>query len=324
MANASFLIPFHYWMILGVCFWLVDLFRVHPFTKPLTFAAVGMGIVIYANPQTPFAWQAWGFFMLMAFSGIYYLKKLAPAGGRVDAMEKSRQENKDAVASSLVGTRITLEQPLFPGTSKLEVRGRYWKVKANRDFAAGSVIEITGHRDNVLEVVASSGPDPISRKVRGTDHGGVGLEDYQRDPKVERVYGEPDFGYWHLFREALVEHRKPALIYAYHLLSGLKGMSLDEARGQLNTYTLALYDTIYEGDYLNITREMYSQPRLYSFLYLDGPSTTRNPERFEAEMDAMVEALRTPWAARYRGEISADITQRVVGLIRKRGADLAG
>ncbi len=223
------------------------------------------------------------------------------------------------VAEALKGTRITLQNALYPGSSKLEVRGRYWKVAATRDFAAGSVVEIVGYKGDTLNIVASE----LSRYGHEVDErlsntGSVALTDFKRDDKIEAEYGARDLDYWRLFQDAEREHRKLPLIYAYHVMSGLKGMSLEQARAQMNTYTLALYDHKREGQYLQMQKQMYSQPRIYNFLYMDGKWTGTDPSRYEEEINGLIAALHSEWAVRYRGDITSAMVLRAVMMIRKQ------
>ena len=144
------------------------------------------------------------------------------------------------------------------------------------------------------------------------------LDAYQRDKNIEEEYGTPDFDYWLAFQDALVDHRKIDLIYAYHLLSGLKGLNLDEARIKLNTYTLALYDIKKQGQLLHREKQMSSQPRIYNFLYMKGRWTGRDKNKFEAEMNDLAAALHSKWAQKYRGNIDTAKVLRAVMMIRSQ------
>ena len=302
-------------MILGLVFWVADLFRMARITKPLTVSSILTGVVVYAFPDMPW-WQQLSINVaLFGISGVYYLRKLAPIEGADQAVRKVEESS---MAANLVGTKVSLTQPLYPGNSKLEVNGRFWKVSASRDFPAGSVVEVVGYSGNTLEVVGSS----VTRYGQAAEdrvHGEtVPLDEYERDDKVEREYGEPNFDYWRLFQEALQEHRKLPLVYAYHVLSGLKGMRLHDARESLNTYTLALYDTNRPGEYLNLQKQMYSQSRIYSFLYMNGKWTGRDSDKFEEEINDLIAALHSEWAVKYRGTINAATVLRAVMMIRKQ------
>jgi hypothetical protein len=108
---------------------------------------------------------------------------------------------------------------------------------------ADTMVEVIGSQGNTLNIIASDSPRYGELVERENHHSGsISFSDYSRDAIVEREYGEPDFGHWQLFHEAQQQHRKVSLIYAYHVLSGLKGMDLAQAKAQLNTHTLALYD----------------------------------------------------------------------------------
>jgi hypothetical protein len=120
------------------------------------------------------------------------------------------------------------------------------------------------------------------------------------------------------FQDALANHRKVALVYAYHVLSGMKGLNLDEARSKLNTYTLALYDSKREGKFLHLQKQMSSQPRIYSFLYMNGQWTGRDKNKFEEEINDLIDALHSKWAAMYRGDIDAASVLRAVMMIRSQ------
>jgi membrane protein implicated in regulation of membrane protease activity len=144
------------------------------------------------------------------------------------------------------------------------------------------------------------------------------LAAYQRNKDIEEEYGKPDLSYWLAFEDALVDHRKLALVYAYHVLSGLKGLSLDEARIKLNTYTLALYDTKKQGQLLHRQKQMLSQPRIYGFLYMNGKWTGRDKRKFEEEINDLVAALDSDWAVKYRGKLNASKVRRAVKMIRSQ------
>lgn len=311
-------IPFHYWTIMGLIFWLADLFKLGRIAKPLTFAAIGIGIVVFVVPGLYWGWQLSGFVALTALSAVYYFKKTMPQQASTGQSEPSRQRkaHEGAAAGNMIGTRVTLSSPLYPGSSKLEVNGRFWKVSGSRDFPAGSVVEVVGHHGNTLEV-AGSAATRLSESVqpRGDT---IPLSDYSRKDEVEWKYGKPDYDYWSLFRAAQTEHRKLSLINVYHVLSGLKGLNLEQAREQLNTHTLALYDDKRPGEYLNLQQQMYSQPRIYNFLYMNGRWTGREEAKFEAEINDLIAALHSDWAVKFRGDIRSETALRAVMMIRKQ------
>ena len=93
-----------------------------------------------------------------------------------------RQLTGSKQASRLIGARVTLTQTLRPETDKIEVQGRFWKVKANRDFPADTVVEVVGHFGDTLEIASA---ENLSYK---TDHaigeGSTPLADYRRDGYV--------------------------------------------------------------------------------------------------------------------------------------------
>ena len=307
------LLHFYHWLILGCLFWLLDRLKLGRLTTALLFAALMQTIITYLNPDMAWYWQLWGFIMMTAVGAIIYIKR-NPENAVTD-LDLQRKEEESRLAESLVGTRVSLRTPLYPGTSKLEVEGRFWKVKANRDFPANAVVEVVSTQGNTLEIVSSDMPVygdlPNQREA-------MSLDLYFRDAKVEREYGKPNFGYWTAFQTALQDHRKLALVYAYHVLCGLKGMTLQEAGAQINTYTLALYDTNRNGKYLTFKSQMYCQPRMYDFLYMNGrwPGTDMN--KFEAEINGLIAALHTGWAEHFRGDIEITMALRAVMMIRKQ------
>ncbi|MEP5764361.1 MAG: NfeD family protein [Halieaceae bacterium] len=305
-------LQFYHWMILGALFWVADLLKLGRLTTSMVFAAVVQAIITYLNPGLWWMWQLWSFIMMTAIGAIIYMKR----NPREDAnAEASRKLSEGALAESLVGTTVLLMDPLYPGTSKLEVGGRFWKVSANRDFPGNCLVEVVGHRGNTLEITSSDVPSYGDKPTRTEN---IALELYERDDKVEREYGTPNFGYWNAFQDGLLEHRKLALVYAYHVLCGLKGMNLEEAQAKLNTYTLALYDTNRPGKFLTFKKQMYSQPRMYSFLYMDGEWPGSDMNKFEAEINSLIAALHTPWAEHFRGEVEIPMALRAVMMIRKQ------
>lgn len=308
----GFEIAYYHWIILCLGFWVLELLKIGKISAVLAAAAGVMVVITYLAPDLPWAWQVWGFIMLMALSSIVYLRRLP----RISEKEKAERKLKEVItAADLVGTKVSLTQPLYPGTSKLELRGCFWKVSANRDFPAGTVVEVVGNKENTLEIVSSDLP---TSGGNGLFPENLALDSYQRDADVEEEYGEPDFDYWLCFQVALANHRKVALVYAYHVLSGIKGMTLDEARTKLNTYTLALYDSKREGKFLHLKKQMSSQPRIYSFLYMNGQWSGRDKNKFEEEINDLTAALHSDWAVRYRGDIDAASVLRAVMMIRSQ------
>jgi membrane protein implicated in regulation of membrane protease activity len=304
-------IAYYHWVIICLGFWVLELLKLSRIAAALVVSAGVMVVITYLVPDLFWGWQLWGFIMMMALCSIIYLRRLPPVG----ETESSERELQEMAAADLVGTRVLLTQPLYPGTSKLEVGGRFWKVSANRDFPAGAVVEVVGKRGNTLEITSSDLPS-YGRRSQSPEN--LPLDDYQHDVAIEEEYGKPDFDYWLTFQDALVDHRKVALVYAYHVLSGIKGLNLDEARMTLNTYTLALYDNNEEGQYMPRQKQMSSQPRIYSFLYMNGKWTGRGKNKFEAEMNELVAALHSDWAVKYRGHIDADKVLRAVMMIRSQ------
>jgi len=305
-------IAYYHWIILCLGFWILELLKIGRISAALVAAAGVMVVITYLVPDLHWGWQVWGFVMMMALGSIVYLRQLPPLSEKERA-ERDRQEIM--TAADLVGARVSLPQALYSGTSKLEVRGRFWNVSASRDFPAGTVVEVVGNRGNTLEIISSDLP---SYGGNGEFPENLPLDAYQRDKNIEEEYGKPDIDYWLAFRDALVDHRKLALVYAYHVLSGLKGLSLDEARIKLNTYTLALYDTKQQGQLLHRQKQMSSQPRIYGFLYMNGKWTGRDQSKFEAEMNDLVAALGSDWAVKYRGKMNASRVRRAVKMIRSQ------
>jgi len=305
---------YQHWLLLGLSFWLLDRYKIGRLSIMVAFAAVLQGVLSYLQPDLAWYWQVWGFVMMLAIGSILYLhkepRKVSPAS------QAERKLTESSLAASLVGKQVLLSHPLYPGSSKLELGGRFWKVSAKRDFPAGTTVEVVGHQGNTLEIVSSEASSVRGEKAR--PRGTLSLDVYHRDEQVEAQYGEPDFTYWALFQEALQEHRKLPLVYAYHVLSGLQHRNLDKARRSINTYTLALYDTEREGQYLTLQKQMYSQPRIYNFLYMNGEWTGNDLNRFEEEINQLVAALHTDWAKRYRGDLDPAMVLRAVMMIRKQ------
>jgi membrane protein implicated in regulation of membrane protease activity len=306
-------IQFYYWFILALVFRVLDYFKIGRLSLAVAFAAALQGIMSYFQPELGWGWQLWGFGMLMVLASIFYL---ATQAKETPAVDDDRRLAESTAASYLIGTRVTLNQPLYPGSSKLEVKGRFWKVKANRDFPAGTVVEVVGNRGNTLEIVSAESTRYQETKTQSRD--GLSMDAYHRDPAIEALYGDPDFESWALFREALQEHSKQSLVHAYHVISGLQGKTLEEARESLNTATLALYDARNEGLYEELKDNMYSEPDKYQFLYMNGRWPSLDRVAFEELINELIAALHTPWAARIRGKTSPDMAKLAVMMIRKQ------
>ena len=306
-------IQFYYWFVLALVFRLMDFFKIGRFSIAVAFAAALQGIISYLKPELTWGWQVWGFGMLCVLGFIFFLSGRGRSAAGID---DERKLAETTAASYLVGTRVTLNQPLYPGSSKLEVKGRYWKVNANRDFPAGTAVEVIGYRGNTLEIVSAEGTRYQASKSKGPE--GLSLDAYHRDPEIEAQYGLPNFDNWLLFRGALEEHSKQALVNAYHVLSGLQGKYLEEARKSLNTCTLALYDVKNEGLYELLEENMYSEPDKYEYLYMNGRWPGLDRVAFEELLNELIAALHTPWAERMRGKISLDMANLAVMMIRKQ------
>lgn len=306
-------IQFYYWFVLALIFRLMDFFKIGQFSMAVAFAAALQGIMSYLQPELSWSWQLWGFGMLTVLASIFYL---TGKGKSATGIEDDRKLAETTAASYLVGTRVTLNQPLYPGSSKMEVKGRYWKVNANRDFPAGTVVEVVGNRGNTLEIVNAEGTS--YQDTKGKVEEGLSMDAYHRDPAIEGLYGLPNFDNWQLFRAALEEHSKQALVNAYHVLSGLQGKDLDEARKSLNSCTLALYDVKNEGLYEPLVANMYSDPDKYEYLYMNGRWPGLDRVAFEELLNELIAALHTPWAERMRGKISLDMAKLAVMMIRKQ------
>lgn len=306
-------IQFYYWFVLAIGFRLLEFFKIGKLSMAVAFAAAMQGIMTYLQPELGWGWQVWGFGMLTVLSSIFFL---SGAGKVAPPMDDDRKLAETTAASYLVGTRVTLNQPLYPGSSKLEVKGRYWKVKSSRDFPAGTVVEVVANRGNTLEIVSAESTSYEGAGSNGAER--LSMDAYHRDPHIEGIYGLPNFDIWKLFREALKVHSKQALVHAYHVISGLQGKDLDEARKSLNSSTLALYDSRKEGLYEPHKENMYSDPDNYQFLYMRGRWPSLDRVAFEELINELIAALHTPWAERVRGKISPGMAKLAVMMIRKQ------
>jgi inner membrane protein len=304
------LLAFYHWIIIGFGFFLLEITKIGGISTPGTIVAIVLAVVTYIYPEMPWWEQVWAFVMLTALASIIYLRRKREG----DPKAKDLILSPDVQASYLKGVTVTLKNVLPAGESKLQIRGKFWKVITSRGHPAGTIVEVTGHRGAVLELSSREQPGyAISARHSDT---GVAFSEYARDKKVEREYGEPDFDYWVLFHAALQSHSKFALVQAYHLISGLSGVPLEEARRRLNTCTLALYDRKDEGRYQTLGENHYSEPRVYQFLYGDGQWTARHDEKFEDQMDQLEACLSTPWADKLRGTLPLELTETALRMLR--------
>jgi membrane protein implicated in regulation of membrane protease activity len=311
-------LAYYHWIILALVCGILDLLKLGRLSVAFAFAAGVQAIITYLDPELAWGWQLWSFMMLVAVGSIIYLRRMPLIGEREN---QARKQEESVQAASLVGTKVYLQKPLYPGGSKLEVRGRFWKVSAKRDFPAGSTVEVTGHHGNTLNIILAEQSSYGSGDNQAFE--ALALDVYRRDKDIEAEYGAPNYEYWLLFQEAQKSHRKLALVYAYHVLCGLKGMDVAAAKSKLNTYTLALYDTNRAGQFLHLQKNMYSQPRIYNFLYMDGRWTGKDPKKFEEEINDLIAALHTEWAVKFRGGLAPAMVLRAVMMIRKQQMTVA-
>ncbi len=318
------LLAFYHWVIIGVGFFLLEITRIGGISTPGTIVAIVLAIVTYIYPDIPWWEQVWAFVMLTALGSILYLRRKQEADPQAGEMLLS----PDVQASYLKGFTITLKEALAAGESKLQVKGKFWRVYASRGYPAGEIVEVMGHSGAVLQLGAHE-QSGYGISARHSDSG-VPLSDYRRDKKVEHEYGEPDFDFWVLFHAALQAHTKFSLLQVYHLVCGLSGKSLAEARSGLNTHTLALYDSKEEGQYQTLGENHHSEPRVYNFLYGEGSWSNARNEQFEEQMDHLEAALQTPWADKLRGTLPLELTETALRMLRDgklaedAGTDVSG
>ncbi len=304
------LLAYYHWVIIGFGFFLLEITKIGGISTPGTIVAIVLAGVTYLYPDIPWWGQIWSFVMLTCAVSILYLSYRRDKDPKASELLLS----PDVQASYLKGTTITLKEPLAEGESKLQIKGKFWKVNATRGYPAGVIVEITGHDGAVLQLASREQPGYALSSRRADS--GVAFSDYWRDKKVEREYGEPDFDYWVLFHAAMQAHTKFSLVQAYHLICGLTGKSLDESRTGLNTHTLALYDTKDEGQYQILGENHYSEPRVYGFLYGEGRWLARDNEQFEEQMENLEAALHTPWADKLRGTLPLELAETALRMLR--------
>jgi membrane protein implicated in regulation of membrane protease activity len=307
------LLTFYHWAIIAFGFFLLRLFKLDGISIPGTFAGVMMAVVTFIDPDIYWGWQVWGFVFLTAVTAIPYLRQ----------QQRQREQARDAVptvadkAAFMVGTTVTLEQPLASGIGKLLINGKYWRVTANRDYPAGTIVVVTGHQGAVLTVVTAENPSyGISTHHATGAHKPV--SEYQRDTDVESEYGRPDFDAWVLFEAALKAHSKQSLVAAYYLLCAVRGRSLTQARRGLNSYTLALFDEENEGRYADLKHNVYCDAGRYEFYFGRGKWVGARGGNFRKEMQKLEAALATPWANLVRGPAAEEDVALALEALRHR------
>ena len=294
------LLAWYHWIIIACGFFLLHLFKLDGISIPGTFAGIIMAVATSIEPDIYWGWQIWAFVLLTAVTAIPYLR----------AQQRQREDEKNALpsaadeAAALVGTSITLEEAVASGQDKLLIKGKYWHVASGRDYPAGTRLQVAGHSGAVLNVVSSENPHYGDPGVDSADE--LSLSEFERDTNFEAEYGRPDFNAWALFQAALKNHSKPSLVQAYHLLQGLRGASLAEAKAKLNTYTTALYDVRKPGCYLDVYPDIYCDTRNYSFFYGEGDWAGADPANFDKDMRKLEAALDTPWADLVRSTIPSE------------------
>jgi len=308
------LLAFYHWAIIAFGFFLLRIFKLDGLSVPGTFAGVMMAVATYISPDIYWGWQLWGFMFITAITSIPYLRQ----------QQRQREEKKDAIptaadrAAFMIGTTVTLEEPLASGQSKLLINGKYWRVSANRDYPVGTIVQVTGHAGATLNVVSTERPSYgiSNHHSSGAD---IPVSDYERDAEIEAEYGRPDFDAWVLFQAAQKAHSKQTLVHVYHLLCSLRGRSLAEAKRGLNSHTLALYDTRNEGHYIDMYADMYCDARHYAFYYGEGEWVGAKGSSFESEMEKLEAALDTPWADLIRGTSPLDQVELALRGLRQTG-----
>lgn len=307
------LLAFYHWVIIAFGFLLLRLFKLDGISIPGTFAGVMMAVVTYISPDIYWGWQLWGFMFITAITAIPYLRR----------QQRQREEEKDALPTAadealfMVGTTVTLDEPVASGQGKLLIKGKYWRVSSSRDYPAGTIVEVTGHEGAVLSVASTEKPSyGFSTHHSG---GNMPVSKYERDAAIEAEYGRPDFDAWVLFQAALMSHSKQTLVQAFHLLYGVRGESLAKAKSKLNTCTLALYDSREEGRYIYMYGDMYCDARRYNFYYGEADWAGSQAGSFEQEMQKLEAALDTPWADLIRGTIPSEQVELALRALRDRG-----
>lgn len=278
-------------------------------------AGLLVGLLAYLFPDIHWAWQLWVFVMVSVLGAIVYLRLENP-----DSPRPQEQVSADTVqaASEMVGKWAILQEDLRAGRGKIPIEGRYWQVQTRNTVPAGSRVLVTGHAGGVLQLRQDQQPVASASIEQGGAAVGVLLADYQRSAEAEVLFGGPDMDYWVLFKEALRDNSKLSLIYAYHLICGLRGIDLEHARRRLNTYTLALYDSNRAGRLMPLQPRIYSEPKVYAFLYGSGRWRGRQLDRFHQEMDALEAALDSEWAQVFRDTVSATEVAETLAQIRLR------
>ena len=308
------LLAFYHWVIIAFGFLLLRVFKLDGLAIPGTFAGVMVAIATFISPDIYWGWQVWGFVFITAISAVPYLRQQQRR--REEALDKTLLTQADE-AALMVGTSVTVEQPLAPGQGKLLIGGKYWRVAARRDFPAGTLVEVIGHEGAVLNITSSENPSyGISANHTG---GEVPVAEYERNSDLEEEYGVPDFDAWLLFQAALKAHSKQSLIHAYHLMCATRGQNLADAKAALNTYTLGLYDSHQEGLYIEMYPEMYCDARHYNFYYGEGHWVGSQSRNFEQEMRKLEAAIETPWADLVRGTIPSEQVDLALRALREKG-----
>lgn len=309
-------LQYWHWVVVGAGFGVWSLLSRISWLKGPCLGGLLVGLMTYLIGDMHWAWQLWVFIMISVLAAIVYLRMDNPGSSH------SEQEvSSEAVlaASEMAGKWAILQEDLLAGHGKIPIEGRYWQVETKTTVPAGSRVLVTGHKGGVLQLRQEQHPVvSLSRGEGGTTAAGVLLADYQRSAEAEVLFGSPDMDFWVLFKEALRDNSKLSLIYAYHLICGLRGIDLEHARRRLNTYTLGLYDGNRPGRLMPLQPRIYSEPKVYGFLYGSGRWRGRQLDRFHHEMDALEAALQTEWAEVFRDTVSAGEVAEALLQIRLR------
>lgn len=127
---------------------------------------------------------------------------------------------------------------------------------------------------------------------------------YERTAEVETNYGKPDFDAWTLYSDAEQTSKKALLVIAYHLICAAKGLSIDQARRSLNTYTLANYGINGGAKYIvdaKTNKAHYSEIPVFGYIYgLDGWKN-------KAQVGKIRDALDANWSQYVSDKIGVDL-----------------
>lgn len=308
-------LQFWHWLLLAAGFGLWSMLARISWLMAPCLGGLLVGLLAYMIVDVHWAWQVWVFVMVSVLGAIVYMRLDNPSAAGVEPKVSAEQVQ---AASGMVGKWAILQENLAPGRGKIPIEGRYWQVQNKTAVAAGSRVLVVGHNGPVLQVRQEDLPVAVSSTGSGGSGFGVMLVDYQRSAEADVLFGSPDMDYWVLFKEALKDHSKLSLVYAYHLICYLRGVDLEHARRRLNTYTLALYDSNRPGRLIALQPRIYSEPKVYAFLYGSGRWRGRQLDRFHQELDALEAALQSDWAEVFRDDVTPEQVSQALADIRLR------